>query len=200
MQIRQLLWKALIFIAGTASGTVLGWVTEDVAKRPVLAAIESATQRYIPRDSSFVQYWWPNVITFNSTDFSGCSGGEISRFVAQAKEQGLLFRDDEIVSTALLCQKWIYHGSAKAILSAMSIKFSDCFDVDSQGTFELRLNGPFLCKTDYALNPKTNDWVKTPGAVTVLCLPRAVKTRMSPTEPIAHECPESELRRLQFIQ
>ena len=41
---------------------------------------------------------------------------------------------------------------------------------DQTKTFTVRLNSPYVCKTDYALNPKTNEWEKTQSAATILCL------------------------------
>ena len=115
----------------------------------------------------------------------------------QAKSQGLNFPEQDEVAEARLCQSWTYHGSARSVLEHMATKFDNCFSLDQTHSFFIKLNQEFVCKTDYTLT-KTNEWAKTPGAATLLCLDHGVDTPMSNIEPKAHECPESELIRLQF--
>jgi hypothetical protein len=169
-------------------------------KKPFVEFVESELQAYVPWDSRLVQWIAPNAIAFEASKISGCSGGGLRRLVTQAKTQGLNFPDEERVSNTRLCQSWAYHNSARSILEHMATKFDKCFSLDETSSFDTRLNQFLVCKTDHALNPATNEWVKTPGATTLLCLDRPVNTPMSQSEPVAHECPESELKQLQFTQ
>lgn len=190
------IWTVSTFLLGTA----FGWLTEDLIKKPFIDFVESELQARVPWDSWWVQKFWPNTIAFEGSEISGCSGGELRRLVTQAKTQGMNFPDEEHVADALLCQSWTYHGSARSVLEHMATKFDKCFSLDQTNSFDIRLNHDLVCKTDYALNPATNEWVKTPGATTLLCLGRPINTPMSQTEPVAHECPKSELKRLQFTK
>lgn len=193
---RSLLWTGFIFVVGTFAG----WLTEDLIKKPAVEFVELLAQPYVPWDSRVVQYFMPNTIGFEASKASGCSGGELQRLVTQAEKQGLNFPDEERVSNTRLCQSWAYHGSARSILEHMATKFEKCFSLDQTRSFDTRLNENLVCKTDYALNPTTNEWVKTQGATTLLCLNTPVNTPMSQSEPVAHECPDSVLKDLQFIQ
>jgi hypothetical protein len=186
--------KVAIFVAGL----VFGWLTDHWFKEPFLHLVDYELQTYIPWDSPWVQLVWPNSISFEATEISGCSGGELRRLVTQAETQGMQFPERERVSNTRLCQQWTYHGSAHSILEHMATRFDKCFSLDQTNNFSIRLNETVVCKTDFALNPATNEWMRTPGAVTFLCLNPPVNTPMSQSEPVAHVCPESALKRLQF--
>jgi hypothetical protein len=181
-----------------AFGTLFGWLLDDWVKPPFLHFVDHELQTHIPLDSPLVQWVWPNSISFEATEISGCSGGDLRRLISQAETQGMQFPEKERVSTTRLCQQWTYHGSARSILEHMATRFDRCFSLDQTNSFSIRLNEAVVCKTNFALNPATNEWMKTPGAVTFLCLNLPVNTPMSQSEPVAHECPESELKRLQF--
>jgi hypothetical protein len=187
-------WKVLIF----GLGTVAGWLTEDTLKRRTVEFIDSRLEKYIPWDASWFQRIFPSELRFESTQISGCSGGELERLVQQARTQGATIREEESAKATRLCQNWTYHGTAKSVLETMANKYDNCFSLDQTKSFEVRLSSAFVCKTDYALNPQTNNWTKTLGATTLLCLGQPVKTRMSASEPFAHECPEDVLQRLGF--
>jgi hypothetical protein len=160
--------------------------------------IDSIAQKYIPWDSSFVQRWWPSVVTYEASTVSGCSGGELDRLVAQAKSQGLEFRDEKLLAGTHLCQPWTYHASARGVLEAMAQSFQQCFTLDQTHAMGLRLESDHICRTNYALSSSSNEWEPTQGAVTLLCLDRALKTPMASTHPMAHDCPQDVLERLQF--
>lgn len=179
-------------------GTIFGWLTDHWFKEPVLHFVDYEVQTHIPWDSAWVQWVWPNSISFEATEISGCSGGELRRLVSQAETQGMQFPEKERVSTTRLCHQWTYHGSARSILEHMATRFDKCFSLDQTNNFSIRLNEAVVCKTDFALNSATNEWMKTPGAVTFLCVNLPVNTPMSQSEPVAHVCPESALKRLQF--
>jgi hypothetical protein len=187
-------WKVLIFVLGT----VAGWLTEDTLKRRTVEFVDSKFEQYVPWDASWFQRFFPNELRFESTQISGCSGGELERLVQQAKTQGMNIREEENAKATRLCQNWTHHGAAKSILETMASKYDNCFSFDQNRSFEVRLNSPFICKTDYALNPQTNGWIKIAGATTLLCLGQPVKTRMSTAEPFVHLCPEDVLQRLGF--
>ena len=183
-----------------AVGTIIGWMTDDWVKPPVMDFINSQIQEHLPWDNSLVQYFMGNPITFAATNISGCSNGGLKLLLDNAKKQGLTFPYENVVANARLCQSWGYHGSARSILEAMAIRFDKCFSLDQANSFQLRLNSGFICKTNFALNDKTNDWERTPGFATYLCLSHAVDTPMSKSEPPAHECPPPELKKLQFVR
>lgn len=193
---KGVLWSILVLVVGT----VIGWVTEDTLKRRTLEVIDSYAEKHIPWDSPMVQKVFPNEIAFESTTISGCSGGGLERLVEEAKNQGMSVREEGNAAATRLCQQWTYHGSARSVLNALANKFDNCFSVDQTKSFEVSMSSAYVCKTDYALNPKTNNWEKTQGAITILCLSQQVKTRMSGSEPYAHPCPDEVLQRLSFFK
>jgi hypothetical protein len=190
------IWKVSIFVLGT----LFGWFTDDLVKKPVVEWTEAAAQKIVPWDNPWVQWILPNTITFEATKISGCSGGDLRRLVTQAKAQGLNFSDEEQVADVRLCDHWTYHASARSVLEHMATKFDKCFSLDQTHSFSIKFQENVVCKTDYVLNPANNDWVKVPGKATLLCLSQPVNTPMSQSDPVAHECPDGELKTLGFTR
>jgi hypothetical protein len=193
---RSRIWKVSIFVLGT----FFGWFTEDLVKKPVVEWTEARLQKIIPWDNSWVQWILPSTIAFEATKIQGCSGGDLQRLVTQAKAQGLIFPDEEYVAEARLCDSWSYHASARSVLEHMATRFDKCFSLDQTHSFSIKLHENVVCKTDYTLNLANNEWVKVAGKATLLCLSQPVNTPMSQSEPVAHECPDSELKTLQFTR
>jgi hypothetical protein len=197
---RSPVWRyVLTFIAGT----VTGWLIDDWVKPWAMEKINDTAQRLVPWDEPIVQWFVPSAMTFASTKIDGCSNGNLSRLVDRAELQGLRFSEKSQVASSHLCQNWKYSGSPRAILEAMAIRFDKCFAMvphASETTFEVRTTQSHVCKTDYAVNPTTNEWEKKTGAATLLCVDVPVQAPLSAIEPVARECPIQTLRALGIVE
>jgi hypothetical protein len=195
VRLRSAIWSLIGFVVGVVGS----WLTDDLGKPLFETWVEEPVSRSIPWESSFVQWIIPNRIIYEATMVSGCSGGGLDRLVSDAKKQGMKFRDEELVKKTFLCDAWKRTGTAASILDAMASAYKNCFVVTGDGAdreFEVQTPEPYVCKTNYVIDPQTNHWVSKPGNATILCLTDRLPGPPSTEEPYARACPSGELRKV----
>jgi len=184
------MWLKLRDVAFGGAGLFFGslfTIMMDVMFKPDLEVAWSWAKRQVNS----------NNVTFESTEISGCSGGALKRLLADAKIEGMRIDGENVVQNALLCQRWRRTAPPKSILEHMATKFDQCFTLDSkEQIFALRRGTAALCKTDFVVDDKTNEWVRQDGRETILCVRTNSTSR--PSRVDMRYCDPNELKSLGF--
>jgi hypothetical protein len=176
-------WRIVECLVAGLLGVVLAVIFEDILQE---------WKRYV------ILRFFPGSMVFEATAISGCSGGELSKLVRPARDAGMRIRDPERVEKALLCQKWRETDSPQRILDKMASRFDGCFErIREEGgeTFALRLGHDALCQTDYVLDSRTNDWIRSPQPDTYLCVGPPPPGRRPTSRGLTRDCTPGELKR-----
>jgi len=189
------MWTVSKYLGVPIISFVIGVLADDLVKPLIQRHVEDRFFRMLPLESPLVQAIWPNSIRFESSDYSGCSGGELNSLVDDAKGQGMTFRKEDIVRQASLCVPWQKVSNASSILTSMSDRFPNCFATSENNTeFEVLTSDPHVCRTDYIVDQQTNEWTRKQGHSSILCLSAPTIGPISSEEPYIRDCDNGQLK------
>src|ERR1043166_92299 len=128
-----------------------------------------------------VRWWSPSIIVFESSSIAGCT--PLAPLLSAAEKEGLSY--DPEMKLVRLCDSRRFQGTARRILEDVTTVFNRCFMIDEKPKMLVRNSASQVCKAHYALDSRTNEWVKTNDDGVVLCFPDTKRIIGSPPdEPI----------------